>query len=73
MNKGQEQFFNFIMERVTEEGRKEAEELLNESFEKQANGTFNEEYMKAFIPKMLGLLKPECVEEVKNIMMNHKA
>ncbi len=37
MNKGQEQFFNFIMERVTEEGRKEAEELLKESFKKQAN------------------------------------
>ena len=63
MNKGQEQFFNFIMERVTEEGRKEAEELLNESFEKQANGTFNEEYMKAFIPKMLGLLKQNVLKK----------
>lgn len=73
MNKGQQQFFNFIMERVTEEGKSKAEALLKESFEKQANGTFNKEYIQAFIPEMLGLLKPEHFEEVKNIMLNYES
>lgn len=73
MNQGQERFFNFIMDRVTEANQAEAKALLTESFAKQAEGTFNAEYMASFIPKMLVLLKPECIEEVKTIMMNHKA
>ncbi|MDZ4993428.1 hypothetical protein GNF80_10675 [Clostridium perfringens] len=73
MNKGQENFFNFIMERVDIENQDKAKELLAESFEKQADGTFNQEYMMTFIPRMLELIKPECVEEVKNIMSNHRA
>ena len=47
--------------------------LFNESFAKQYNGTFDAEYMAEFIPRMLELIKPESVEQVKNIMMNHKA
>lgn len=73
MNNGQERFFNFIMERVALENKDKAKELLNESFKKQDEGTFNKEYMMSFIPRMLELIKPECIEEVKNIMANHKA
>ncbi len=73
MNQGQERFFSFIMQNVEEKNQDKAKELLNESFEKQDNGTFNAEYMASFIPRMLELIKPECVEQVKNIMMNHKA
>lgn len=73
MNQGQERFFGFIMERVSEENQDKAKELLSESFAKQADGTFNGEYMASFIPRMMQLLKPECVEEVKQVMMNHKA
>lgn len=68
MDQGQEQFFNFIMERVQSEKKAEAKELLNESFSKQADGTFDREYLKSFIPRMLVILKPENVEEVKNVM-----
>lgn len=68
MNQGQEQFFNFIMERVQSEKKEEARDLLNESFSKQINGTFDGEYLKSFIPRMLLILKPESVEEVKNVM-----
>ena len=50
-----------------------AKELLNESFAKQENGTFNQEYMMNFIPRMLELIKPECIDEVKKVMVNHKA
>lgn len=73
MNQGQEKFFNFILERVHQENQEQAKELLAESFGKQADGTFNQEYMMSFIPRMLQLIKPEFLEEVKGIMMNHKA
>lgn len=73
MNNGQEKFFNFIMERVDLENQDKAKELLSESFAKQDEGTFNQEYMMNFIPRMLKLIKPEFLDEVKNIMSNHKA
>lgn len=73
MNNGQEKFFDFIMERVEKNNQPKAKELLNESFAKQDEGTFNKEYMMSFIPRMMELIKPECMDEVKNIMMNHKA
>lgn len=73
MNQGQEKFLSFIMQNVEEKNQDKAKELLNESFAKQDNGTFNAEYMVEFIPRMLELIKPESVEQVKNIMMNHKA
>ncbi|GAA0778880.1 hypothetical protein GCM10008908_36470 [Clostridium subterminale] len=73
MNQGQEHFLNFIIQNVEEKNQDRAKQLLNESFTKQDNGTFNAEYMSSFIPRMLELIKPECVEQVKNIMMNHKA
>ncbi|WP_338597495.1 hypothetical protein [Clostridium baratii] len=73
MNQGQEKFLNFIMQNIEEKNQDKAKELLNESFAKQDNGTFNSEYMVEFIPRMLELIKPESVEQVKNIMMNHKA
>lgn len=73
MNNGQEKFFNFIMERVDLENQDKAKELLSESFAKQDEGTFNKEYMMNFIPRMLKLIKPEFLDEVKNIMSNHKA
>ena len=73
MNNGQEKFFNFIMERVDLENQDKAKELLSESFAKQDEGTFNQEYMMNFIPRMLKLINPEFLDEVKNIMSNHKA
>ena len=73
MNNGQEKFFNFIMERVDLENQDKAKELLSESFAKQDEGTFNQEYMMSFIPRMLKLINPEFLDEVKNIMSNHKA
>lgn len=73
MNQGQEKFFNFIMQNVDDENKDKAKELLCESFAKQDNGTFTKEYMTTFIPRMLKLIKPENLEIVKNIMLNHKA
>ncbi|MCL2859526.1 MAG: hypothetical protein FWF46_02920 [Oscillospiraceae bacterium] len=69
MNQYQEKFFSFIMDRVQDEKKAEAKELLNESFAKQNNGTFNKEYMQSVMSKIIAMLKPEHVDEVKNIMM----
>lgn len=73
MNNGQQMFFNFIMDRVEVEKQIKAKELLNESFSKQADGSFNAEYLQSFIPRMMELIKDEYIEEVKNIMLNFKA
>lgn len=68
MNNAQESFFSFIMERVELENQGKAIALLSESFTKQDEGIFNQEYMMNFIPRMLELIKPDCIEEVKIIM-----
>lgn len=73
MNQGQEKFYNFIMENIEEENKQQAKELLSESFAKQNDGTFNSEYMKIFIPRMMKLIKEDSVDKVKSIMINHKA
>ncbi|AYE35437.1 hypothetical protein [Clostridium septicum] len=73
MNEGQEKFSNFIMLNVEEKNQDKSKELLTESFKKQNDGTFNKEYLITFIPRMLELIKPECVEQVKNIIINYKA
>ncbi|MDR0411472.1 MAG: hypothetical protein LBH75_05825 [Treponema sp.] len=70
MNEGQKKFFDFILERVQNGKEKEAKALLEEGFEKQSDGTFTPEYMQGIIPKYIAILKPENVEEVKNVMMN---
>ncbi len=68
MKSGQEEFFNFILERVKEGKKEDAKALMVESFEHQMNGTFNKEYALAFMPRMISLLKEEHIEEVNNIM-----
>lgn len=72
MNEGQENFFHFILERVQEDKQSEAKALLAESFQKQADKTFDGDYMSSFIPRMTALLKPEYTEEVTGIMSQFK-
>lgn len=43
MNQGQEKFFYFIMERVDKENREKAKNLLEESFKRQGEWTFNKD------------------------------
>jgi len=72
LNERQEKFLRFILERVQTGKENDAKTLLTESFSKQAEGTFNEEYKNSFIPRMVALLKQDKIEEVKNIMANFK-
>ena len=67
-NPGQAQFYNFILERVDEDKQEEVKSLLEESFAKQTDGTFDKEYITQFTPKILDMIKPEYMAEVKNVM-----
>lgn len=66
MNPGQSQFFNFIMERVTDQDAAKA--LLESNFQKQADGTFTKDDLFATQEELMKILKPEAVEEVKSAM-----
>lgn len=68
MNPGQEMFYNFFMERVKDDKKDEAKALLEDSFARQAAGTFDKEYLKETMPKYYALLKPETIEEVRQAM-----
>lgn len=65
---GQEMFLNFILQRVQEGKENEAKEILTENFRKQAEGTFSQEDIQEFIPKMISLLKPEKLDEVATVV-----
>lgn len=72
MNNQQIQFYNFILNSVKDEYQNDAKALLQESFAKQNDGTFNKEYLETFIPKMLNLIKDENINQVKMIMSKFK-
>jgi hypothetical protein len=73
MNPGQEQFYNFILERVKEDKAEEAKELLNDNFKKQAEGSFTHEDIMNFIPRISDLLKPDKAGEVQAVMKEFAA
>ena len=63
----QQMFSSFILQRVKEDKIEEAKALLAENFKKQDEGTFTREDIEQFVPKMLNLLKPEKIEEIKAV------
>jgi hypothetical protein len=67
---GQEMFLSFILQRVQEGKEDEAREILLENFKKQDEGTFSQEDIQTFIPKMISLLKPEKLAEVQAVVKN---
>ncbi|BAQ09746.1 hypothetical protein OXB_1274 [Bacillus sp. OxB-1] len=71
MNVGQQKFQSFILERVQGDKVGEAEHLLEESFQKQADRTFDQAYLTSFMPRLKALLKPEHVEEVDRILQEY--
>lgn len=68
MNAGQKMFYEFFMKMVKEGNEEEARKALSESFDKQADGTFNADYLKSIMPKYYSLIKPECTEQLKKAM-----
>ena len=69
MNAMQEKFYHFMLERIDDHYKDEAKALLQESFDRQVNQTFTQEYLNEYMEKMLTYIQPEYREEVQNIMV----
>jgi hypothetical protein len=67
---GQEKFLSFILQRVQDGKEEEAREILVENFKKQNEGSFSQEDIQAFIPKMISLIKPEKLAEIQAVVKN---
>lgn len=68
MNAYQEKFYQFILDRVKEADLEKAQALLQESFAKQADGSFDLAFLAHFESKISTLLKSEYQEEVIKII-----
>lgn len=68
MNPGQKMFHDFFMKMVQDGKEDEAEKLLAECFEKQDNGTFDAAFLMSASPKMYGMIRTECTEQLKGAM-----
>jgi len=70
VNPGQEKFLDFIVKMVKDEYKDTVKELMTENFKKQDDGTFSHEDMVDTQGKLMKMLKPESVEEVKQAMQH---
>lgn len=68
MNTKQKMFHDFFLSMVQDGKQAEAETLLATGFRKQDEGTFDAAYLQTVIPKYYALIKPECVEKLKQAM-----
>lgn len=68
MNNGQQMFHDFFLKIVKEGKEAEAEALLAECFRKQAEGSFSKVYLMTRVPKFHALVRPECLEQLKQAM-----
>ncbi len=64
----QEEFLSFILEKVSGDDHGKAKDILGGAFKKQDDGEFGLDDVVAMAPKLLSLLKPEHIDEVKNVM-----
>jgi len=65
MKPQQKLFYDFAMKRVKPGSEKDLEVILNESFTKQDEGALTPVYLIGVVPKMIPLIRPECVDEFK--------
>lgn len=72
MNQNQEMFYNFFMERVMDDKKEEAKAILMDNFAAQDRGEFTKEYMEAQMPKLMAMVKPECMQELMNAAAHMK-
>lgn len=68
MNNGQKMFHDFFMSMVIEGKEQEAETLLATGFQKQSEGTFNQEFLSSVMAQYFALIRPECHEQLKKAM-----
>ena len=68
MKEGQEQFLTFILDRTKEDKKEKMQALLAEMFERQQTGKLDKMYLMTNAPKLLAYLKPEAIDEVKQVV-----
>ena len=68
MKEGQEQFLTFILDRTKEDKKEKMQALLAEMFERQQTGKLDKMYLMTKAPKLLAYLKPEAIDEVKQVV-----
>lgn len=69
----QQQFQTFILERVRQGYQEQAQVLLDESLAKQANGTFDLDYLETWTKAMIPLIDENAWPEVRAVIMEFKA
>lgn len=72
MKQEQLQFQEFLLSKVHTKDISTVKQLLQESFTKQKEGSFDEKYLQSFITKITPLLKEEDKEEVVSIMKHYQ-
>lgn len=68
MNKGQEDFLGFLLERVADEGKDKVKDLMSDAFQKHSEGKFDLAELSKLAPKLHELVKPEHLNDVKQAM-----
>ena len=58
----------FVLQRVQEGKEEEAKEILMENFKKQQNGTFSNEDVHSFLPRITALLEEGKISEVQAVV-----
>ncbi len=69
----QQQFQTFILERVRQGYQEQAQVLLDESLAKQANGTFDLDYLETWTKAMIPLIDENAWPEVRAVIKEFKA
>jgi len=65
---GEEQLMNFVLEHVHDEHKEGVKELMNQNFQKQADGTLTHEDLKSTQSSLMQMLKPEMMEQAQSLM-----
>lgn len=68
MKAGQEQFYNFVIDRTKPEKQEEMKQLLAELIERQQTDHLDKMYLMGVMPRALSYLKPESINEVKQVV-----
>lgn len=56
----------YILDRVKDGKENEAKKAIKDFYQKQKRNEINTIYLLTFVPKMMGLLRPEFIGEVKD-------
>jgi hypothetical protein len=69
----QQQFSDFILNRIKDGEEKPAKALLAEAFANLQNNAVGTEYLKSFRYRLSGMLKPESLDEVRTAIAKFSA